>query len=65
MRKKVVVHDLMQQGYTYYLPLTESMKNKTIEVFVLDMKGSWLKKLKPEVWLTSHFPYESQEMILS
>ncbi|NDV82869.1 hypothetical protein [Bacteroides sp. 51] len=48
--------------YTYLFPLTEDMKNKKIEVFVL---GYYPMQVKPEVWISSYpVPYEEKMMVI-
>ena len=48
--------------YTYFFPLTEDMKNKKIEVFVL---GYHPMQVKPEVWMSSYpVPYEEKVMVI-
>jgi len=56
-----------EQNYTFYLPLTEDMKGKTIEAFVIGMdkyaEGSL--ELKPEVWMSAYpLPFEKVEVTL-
>jgi hypothetical protein len=51
-------------NYTYYFPLTENMKNKTIEVFVLGYDAGKLD-FRPEVRITAYpVPYEEKTMTL-
>ncbi|MEP7278012.1 MAG: hypothetical protein ABI813_05165 [Bacteroidota bacterium] len=53
-----------KSNYTYYIPVTESMKGKKIEVVVLGMKDG-TEDIKPEVWLTTQgTPYVVKELIL-
>jgi hypothetical protein len=47
------------KNYTYYLPLTEDMKGKKIEVFVLGFNKDIA--ITPSVWLTAYpIPFESK-----
>jgi hypothetical protein len=41
-----------QTGYTYYIPLDDSMLNQELEVVLLGMKGGG-KELQPTVWITA------------
>ena len=50
--------------YTYYIPLTEEMEGKNIDIVVLGMKGG-VKKFKPYAYLTCYpKPYEKMELVL-
>lgn len=52
------------RNYTYYIPLDQSMKGKSIQVVVLGMNRD-AKELEPEVWLTAYpIPYVERELIL-
>ncbi|MDR1369712.1 MAG: hypothetical protein LBJ72_06260 [Dysgonamonadaceae bacterium] len=52
-------------NYTYFFPLTENMKDKKIEAFVLGYDGGKLD-LKPEIWLSAYpAPYEEKIMIVT
>ncbi len=49
--------------YTYFFPLTEEMKRKKIEVFVLGYSGA--ETLRPEVWISAYpTPYQEKTMII-
>ncbi|KAA6309979.1 hypothetical protein EZS27_038635, partial [termite gut metagenome] len=51
-------------NYTYYFLLTEDVRGKKIEVFVLGYNGEKLN-FKPEVWLTAHpVPYQEKVMTI-
>ncbi|MGQ7871340.1 hypothetical protein [Sunxiuqinia sp. sy24] len=50
------------QNYTYYIPVDEWMIGKEMEVVVL--VNSDATQLKPEVWITSQFPYVSHYLNL-
>jgi len=51
-------------NYTYYVPLTEEMKGKQIDVVVLGMRNG-ISEFKPEVWITSYpIPFEKKELLL-
>lgn len=41
-----------QTGYTYYIPLDDSMLNQDLEVVLLGMKGGG-QELQPTVWITA------------
>ncbi len=50
--------------YTYYIPLTEEMEGKKIDIVVLGMKGG-TSKFKPSAYLTCYpKPYRKMELIL-
>lgn len=50
--------------YTYYIPLTEDMEGKDIDIVVLGMKGG-VKKFKPYAYLTCYpKPYKKMELVL-
>jgi hypothetical protein len=52
-------------GYTYYLPLDPTWVGKSIEIYVLGLKGHGWQRLKPEVWISCYpFPYERLELEL-
>jgi hypothetical protein len=51
-------------NYTYYIPLTEKMIGKKLDVVVLGLKGG-ISQFKPEVWITTdNAPFEKKELIL-
>jgi len=51
-------------NYTYYFPISDEMKGKTVEVVVLGLNAE-LTDLHPEVWITSYpIPFEEKELIL-
>lgn len=51
-------------NYTYYFPLTENIKDKKIEVYVLGYDTDKLN-FKPEVWLTAYpIPYQEKLMTI-
>jgi len=51
-------------NYTYYFPLTEDMKGKQIEVYVLGLSEQSIN-IHPEVWITSYpFPYKKKSLKL-
>ncbi len=51
-------------NYTYFFPVTEPMRGRTLEVVVLGLDGCD-PALKPEVWTTTYpHPYASVEMTL-
>lgn len=53
-----------ESDYTYYIPLTDDLKGKKIDILVLGMKGG-KSSFKPEVWLTCYpTPYVQKELIL-
>jgi hypothetical protein len=52
------------KNYTYYVPLTEDMKDKSIEAYVLVFNKD-KSDLKPEVWITAYpAPFERKTLIL-
>ena len=53
-----------QSNYTYYVPLTEDMIGKKIDVVVLGMKNG-VSDFVPEVWLTAYpIPFEKKKLVL-
>lgn len=50
-------------NYTYYIPLTQEMVNKPIEVFVMGYDPENLSFV-PEIWLSSYRPCEVQTLII-
>ncbi|UCE98856.1 MAG: hypothetical protein JSV82_06620 [Planctomycetota bacterium] len=51
--------------YTYYVPVTQKMLNKKIDVVVLILKGG-SNNVKPEVWITAYpIPFQRKELILT
>jgi len=51
-------------NYTYYVPLTESMKGATIDAVVLGLRNG-SDKFKPEVWITAYpAPFSGQLLTL-
>ena len=54
----------MEEGYTYFFPLTPDVIGKKIDVVVLGLEGGGAD-LRPEVWLTAHErPAVSRELVL-
>jgi hypothetical protein len=52
-------------NYTYYVPLTEDMINKKIDVVLLGLSGVGTS-ISPEVWITSYpIPFVSKTLVLS
>jgi len=51
------------KNFTFYIPLTENMEGKEMQVMLLSTDIS-LKDLKPEVWLINPDLYEKAELIL-
>jgi hypothetical protein len=53
-----------ETGYTYYIPLDETMLNQDLEVILLGMKDGG-QDLQPSVWITSRdLPFTKERMIL-
>ncbi len=53
-----------QTGYTYYIPLDQSMLNQDLEVVLLGMKGGG-QELQPTVWLTAReLPFTKERVTL-
>lgn len=51
-------------NYTYYFPVTDEMRGKTVEVVVLGLNPEF-NDLFPEVWITSYpIPFREQELVL-
>lgn len=51
------------KNYTYYLPLTEDMKGKNIETYIMAF-NSHQSDLEPKVWITSYeLPFENKTVI--
>jgi len=54
----------VEEGYTYFFPLTPDVVGKTIEVVVLGLEGGG-RELRPEVYLTAHRrPLVARELVL-
>ena len=52
-------------NYTYFFPLTEEMKGKKIDAFVLGYNADKLD-IKPEIWISAYpVPYEEKTMIIT
>jgi hypothetical protein len=50
--------------YTYYIPLTKEMEGKTLQIFVLGMKGGE-SNFNPTAYLTCYpIPYQKKELVL-
>jgi hypothetical protein len=53
-----------ETGYTYYIPLDDSMLNQDIEVFLLGMKDGG-QDLNPTVWITARdLPFTSERVTI-
>ena len=50
-------------NYTYYIPLTEDMVNKKIEVFVMGYNKEKINFV-PEIWISSYHPFQTKTLIL-
>lgn len=51
-------------GYTYYIPLDETMLNQDLEVVLLGMKGGG-QELQPSVWITARdLPFTKERVTL-
>ena len=51
-------------NYTYYVPVTEEMVGKPIDVVVLVL-GDGTNSFHPEAWITAYpIPLESHELVL-
>jgi hypothetical protein len=50
-------------NYTFYFPISATMKNKDFEVVVLGNNAN-LQIGKPEVWITSKMPFEEKILML-
>ena len=52
-------------NYTYFFPLTEEMKDKKVEAFVLEYDNKQ-SDIKPEIWISAYpAPYEEKTMIIT
>ncbi|MDR3061943.1 MAG: hypothetical protein LBU57_07505, partial [Dysgonamonadaceae bacterium] len=52
-------------GYTYFFPLTEDMKGKKIEAFVLEY-GNKKTDMRPEIWISAYpAPYKEKIMTVT
>jgi hypothetical protein len=52
-------------NYTYFFPLTEDMKDKKIEAFVLEYDNN-RADIKPEIWISAYpVPYEEKIMTVT
>jgi hypothetical protein len=49
-------------NYTYYIPLSEGMKDAKIDAVVLGMKKG-VNQFKPEVWITAYPPPYSEQIL--
>jgi hypothetical protein len=51
-------------NYTYFFPVTEAMRGRSLDVVVLGLAGC-SAQLKPEAWITAYpNPYSSVDMVL-
>ena len=50
-------------NYTYYIPLTEDMVNKKIEVFDMGYNKEKINFV-PEIWISSYHPFQTKTLIL-
>lgn len=57
------VNGRSSSNYTYYIPLTEDMVGKKIEVFVMGYDKERLD-FKPEVWISSRDPYKEKTLVI-
>lgn len=57
------VNGRSSSNYTYYIPLTDDMKGKQIEVFVMGYDSERLD-FKPEIWISSRNPYSEKVLII-
>jgi hypothetical protein len=54
---------IVDKNLTFYIPLSENLEGKTIQVMLLT-KDEKLQKMKPEVWFTNFDEYEKAILIL-